>query len=373
LWGQFATIAGDDLLVASSWSDLAHIEGVEREKYSEGLRMAEVARLALIRGKAGPHAVAAVERGKALILMREGKAAQAIALLESALEKYQQSGSQSKLSDYLAALGDAKSGDGKYEAAVVDYRIGLANLESLVGPEHPDNIFILNNLAVALKHLGKLDEAREALERSLRLSKKAYGPVHRGHVRILVNLGNVVRREGNYAQARKLLKQAIGIGEQVLRPGHPLVSKAILNLGIVLVKEGNYPGAVAQFSLALQIAQKYFSGDHPDVAMALNNVGEALLLEKNYVEAEGYTRRALDMKQRLFGKEHPKVAGSMATLGQIVGKLGRVKEADALLRHALQIYVSAVGKHHPQSIGILKMLRDLHDSAAASRQSKRGR
>ncbi|MCP4449680.1 MAG: tetratricopeptide repeat protein [Myxococcales bacterium] len=357
---EYATVAEDDRSVASSWLALMHLIGVERESYKAGHEMGRLAKLALARGKAEPLALAGVDRATAMILMREGKTAEAAELLLPLLPIYEESAEKAELAYLLSALGDAKAGDAKYKDAVSNYRLSLAHLESVLGPEHLENVYILNNLAVALKNSGDIGDARAVLERSLAIVERTYGPVHRNAVTILINLGNLARREGDTAEAKTIFARAISIGNEVLDPGHPNISKAIMNLGIVLAAEGDYEGATGRFLEVLERAKESFDGDHPDIAMALNNVGESLSLEGKSADGLVYVIEAMEMKSRLYGALHPKSASSIATVGTIYAKLGRVSEAETHLMRALAIFIEAAGETHPRSIKMLSELGRLH-------------
>jgi len=366
---EYATAAGDDLLVASSWLALMHIVGVERENYESGYEMGRMAHLALIRGKANAISLAGANKATAMIMMREGKASEAIALMQSDFETYQEEGDETEFAFYLGALADAKAGDGLYKEAIADYRLSLAHLESVLGPNHPEIVYVLNNLAVALKNNRETSEARKVLERSLAIVEATYGKTHRGLVTILLNLGNLARREGDLEGAKEILERAIAVGNEVMEPGHPTVTKAIMNLGIVLISEGDYPGATGRFLVVLERAKRSFDGDHPDVAMALNNVGESLSLENKPLEGLPYVMEAMEMKTRLYGSGHPKTASSIATVGTINAKLGRVGMAERYLQQALDIYLEAAGEEHPRTIAMLSALGQLHQGNGANRKA----
>jgi len=366
---EYATVAGNDVSVASSWLALMHVAGVERENYKDGYEMGRMAKLAMTRGKATPFRFAGVDKATAAILLREGKAAEAIALLQPLVPLYEKSSDTTELAFFLAALADAKAADARHDEAIVDYKLSLAHLESVLGPDHLENVYVLNNLSVAYKNTGKVAEARVALEHSLAIVEATHGKVHRNVVTILVNLGNLARRDGDMEEAKAVFARAISVGNEVLEEGHPNVTKAIMNLGIVLAAEGDYEGATSKFLVVLARAKKSSEGDHPDVAMALNNVGEALALETKFAEGLPYVTEALEMKTRLYGANHPRSASSIATVGTINAELGNVREAEAHLKRALDIFVEAAGPEHPRSIMMMSELGKLHSTNGSAKKA----
>lgn len=357
-----ATVAGDDRLVARSWLALMNLSGVDREDYEAGHQMGELARLAMVRGKADVLAMASIERAKATILLREGKYADAVARLLTALPIYQERASKVELARLLASLGDGMTGDLKYQEAVDYFRLALANIESSLGDKHPENIYVLNNLAVALKGMGDIKGAREALDASLLAVETSYGAESHQVVTVLVNLGNIVRREGDLAEAQEVFQRAIRVGKKSLEAGHPTVTKAIMNLAIVYATGGQHALATETFREVLLRNEASFEGDHPDRAMALNNLGEALMLEKKYDEALGYVQQAMEMKGRLYGVDHPRQASSIAALASVYLGLGRSAEAAASYARALAIYKEALGDAHALTITIYSELGRLHET-----------
>ncbi len=366
---EHGTRAGDDRLVASSWLALMHLDGIEREDYPRGYEHGKMAGLAMVRGDAGALALALLQRSRAALLIFEGKSKEALSVLLSITAVIESEGSQSDISVLRTTMGDAEGAERNYEAALSHYKLALAHIESVLGPDHPENIYILNNMAVALKGSGDIKGARTALERSLAITERSYGDSVRAVVPILTNLGNINRRDGDLDAAREVLRRAIYVGEATMEPGHPLVTKAMLNLGIVLATDKDYPGATQAFRGVLARSEAHFKEDHPDKAMALNNLGEALFLEEKFEESLKYGLLAKEMKLRIHGEGHPRIASTLASLGTIYKAMGKVEEAQSYFESALAIFHGAAGETHPKTIFALSELGRLLESTGAAKKS----
>ncbi len=360
------TRAGDDGLVANSWLALMHLDGTLREDYARGYENGRMAGLAMVRGQAGPVALALLERSRASIMIFEGKSGEALKLLESILATVEKEGTESEISELRTTLGDAASAESKFEDALAHYKLALAHIESVLGPNHPENIYILNNMAVAMKGNGDIEGAGSALERSLSLTERSYGKSVRAVVPILINLGNIYRRGGDLDAAKATLQRAIVVGEATTEEGHPMVTKSMMNLGIVLASQEDYAGATEAFRTVLTRAEASFSEDHPDKAKALNNLGESLFLEKKYDESLPYTLLALEMKVRIHGDAHPRIASTVLSLGNLYLAMGEEGKAESHLERALAIFVDAAGEKHPRTILALSLLGRLHASTGAA-------
>lgn len=363
---EHGTRAGDDTLVASSWLALMHLDGIEREDYRRGYDHGKMAGLAMVRGQAGPLALAMLKRSRASLLLFEGKSKEALKILESILPLVEAEGNEAERSTLRTSLADAEAAEGDYEAALAHYKLALAHVESALGPEHPDNIYILNNMAVSLKRNRDAKGAREALQRSLAITERSFGPSVRSVVTILNNLGNIYRRDGDLEAAKTTLKRAIAVGEATMEEGHPTVTKSMMNLAIVFASEKNYAGASEAFGKVLKRSQVRFKDDHPDTAMALNNLGESLFLEEKFAESLVYALQALEMKVRIYGDNHPKIASTVVSLGSIYQSLGKLDEAKTHFEKALEIFHETAGEDHPRTILTLSLLGRLHESRGAA-------
>lgn len=366
---EYGTQAGDDLLVAMSWLSLVHLDGIEREDYPQGYEHGEMARLAMVRGQAGELEMAQLERSRASLLIFEGKATEALALLNPLVPLVAAQGSKSEMATLRVTLGDAEGVNQDFEAALVHYNLALAHVESSLGKSHPENIYILNNMAVALKGNRDTEGARKALERSVELTQRSYGLGSRDLVPVLTNLGNIYRREGDIDAAKAVLRRAIRVGKATSEEDHPMITRAMLNLAVVLVSDKDFAGATKAFREVLTRAEASFKEDHPDRAMALNNLGESLLLEKKYEESLKYSLLARDMKTRIYGEDHPKIATTLASLGSLYEAMGNPSEGESYFEKALDIFHGAGGEDHPHTIFVLSALGRLHEKHGPARKA----
>lgn len=85
---------------------------------------------------------------------------------------------------------------GRYGEAERAYLRAHGLVEKAFGPEHPDVVFIVDNLAVLYGNEGRHDEATKLFQRSLAIKEKAYGPTSRPVVLTLTNIAEIYDRDG---------------------------------------------------------------------------------------------------------------------------------------------------------------------------------
>jgi len=204
---------------------------------------------------------------------------------------------------------------------------------------NPDHAEAHNDLAAALIGRGKLQEARVHCEQALRL-KPEYAEAHNNLAVVLVQLGKrpeamehwgqALRINPDYADAHCNLglaldqqgrtPEAIQHYEQALRLKPDFV-KAHYNLGNALLQTGRVEEAIRHYELTLQL--------RPDHAEAHNNLGLALVQLGRTEEAVEHWEQALRLK--------PDFAMAHYNLGGALEQAGKVPEAIQHYERALRI------------------------------------
>ena len=81
----------------------------------------------------------------------------------------------------------------------------------MLGPEHPDTLISMNNLADTMRAQGDLAGARKLQEETLRIQSRVLGPEHPDTLTSMNNLAETLRAQGDLAGARKLQEDVLDI------------------------------------------------------------------------------------------------------------------------------------------------------------------
>jgi tRNA A-37 threonylcarbamoyl transferase component Bud32/predicted secreted protein len=111
-------------------------------------------------------------------------------------------------------LGDART-SAKQEAAA------RALYARHLGPDHPETLMSMNNLANSYEYLGLDAEALKLREETLALRKAKLGLDHPDTLWTMNNLANSYEHLGRYAEALKLREQSLALRKAKLGPDHP--------------------------------------------------------------------------------------------------------------------------------------------------------
>ncbi len=194
-------------------------------------------------------------------------------------------------------LGIALKSQGKLEEAVSHYKRAL-EIE-------PDSFRTHDNLGIVLFMQGKLDEGISHFRQSLQLRPTSASTHY--------NLGRALQFQGKLEEAIEHYRQALQL--------KPDFADVHINLGIALKYQGKLEEAIEHYRQALQIS--------PNFALAHNNLGYALAEQGKLEEAIRHYHQALRIEAN-YAKAHN-------NLGNALCRIGQLEEGIQHYRQALQI------------------------------------
>ncbi|HKO67570.1 MAG TPA: serine/threonine-protein kinase [Burkholderiaceae bacterium] len=125
------------------------------------------------------------------------------------------------------------------EQAVVELRRSAAEFEQLFGPDYIDLAWINTMLSESLRNLGKLDEAREALQRAILIFEKHPEKRATGLAQARSSLGKLLQAIGDWRGAREQVDLAIYERLQSSEKVMPTVDQLLSLRGMLLVDQGS--------------------------------------------------------------------------------------------------------------------------------------
>jgi len=191
--------------------------------------------------------------------------------------------------------------------------------ERVLGPEHPDTLSTVNNLAVLYDDQGKYEQAEPLYQRALEASERVLGLEHPDTLSTVNNLANLYADQGKYEQAEPLYQRALETRERVLGP------------------------------------------EHPDKLLTVNNLAAFYHDQGKDEQAEPLYQRALTSLVRVLGPEHPDTAQTLGNLAILYHDQGKFELAAPLYERALAIYESVLGTDHPRTVDVRNNYANLQE------------
>jgi serine/threonine protein kinase/tetratricopeptide (TPR) repeat protein len=183
---------------------------------------------------------------------------------------------------------------------------------------------------------GRMDDARDAFDRSLELTRERYGPMHPFMAAGLENLGALYGQLSDYERAREALARALEVRRVSLGDDHPGNANTLTNLSNIDNHLGDYEAARSKLTEALRIVRKSQPGstNEADVLMRLGN------LHRDFghpADAEEALTAALEIIDDMEGMPPIVRLLYLASMGETLVAAGKFEDARTLLEDALEL------------------------------------
>ncbi len=219
------------------------------------------------------------------------------------------------------------------------------------GPDHPDTLLSMNDLASSFFILGRHDDAIKLREEVLAARRRILPPDHPDTLASMGDLAILYYIRGRYADAIKLQEEVLAARRRVFLPDHAdtLASMSLLALSYAAL--GRHPDALKlreevlaaqrralppgrhaddleliEETLATQ--KRLLPPDHPDTLATMNVLALSYENLGRHADALKLYEETLAAQRRTFLPDHPGTLWSMTFLAGAYTKLGR--HADAL-------------------------------------------
>ncbi len=238
---------------------------------------------------------------------------------------------------------------GQYREAEPFWTRYLAICEQVLGPEHPDILGSLNNLALLYRKQGKYEQAEPLYQRALTTRERVLGPEHPDTLSTVNNLAHLYHSQGKYEEAEPLYQRALETRERVLGPEHPDTAQTLGNLAVFYDVQGKYEQAEPLFQRALTTHERVLGPEHPDTLSTINNLAVFYDVQGKYEQAEPLFQRALTTRERVLGPEHPDTLSTVNNLAVLYHSQGKYEQAEPLYQRALTTRERVLGADHPKT------------------------
>ena len=263
---------------------------------------------------------------------------------------------------FLALYHLIELGDSAQQAVAVGEPL-VADLERMLGPDHPDTLNSRNSLAAAYQAAGRVAEAILLFELTLVGRERRLGGDHHDTLTSRNNLAAAYQDAGRVAEAVLLFELTLAARERRLGADHPSTLNSRGNLAAAYRDAGRPAEAIPLLERTLAGRESVLGLDHPDTLNSRNNLANAYRDAGRGAEAIPLVERTLAARERRLGEDHPSTLNSQNNLAAAYRDAGRHAEAIPLLERTLAARERLLGADH------LKTLASRNNLAAAYRDA----
>ena len=246
----------------------------------------------------------------------------------------------------------------------------------LLGPEHPDTLTSMNEMAGAYFDDGRYPEAEKLARETLDARSRLLGEDNRNTLATASLLGRIYSESGRPRAAADLLEKTLGARSGLLEvddlvtldvlisltssnlllgryPAAESRSRAALerelrrspkeNLftlasrqrtGLICFLQGKYDAARSLYQAGFDVGSKLYGPDHEATLQLEAGLVATSFFVANREDALAAERRMLQTARRVFGPDHPFTVQQLFGMGMMNGLQGRYPEAEGYFRQA---------------------------------------
>ena len=231
-----------------------------------------------------------------------------------------------------------------------------ADLERLLGPDHPDTLNSRNSLAAAYLAAGRVADAIPLFEQILAGRERLLGPDHSDTLTSRNNLASAYQDAGRAAEAIPLFEQTLAARERLLGVGHPRTLSSRSNLAAAYRDGGRVAEAISLLKQTLADRERVLGPQHPDTRTSRKNLATAH-------QGGGQATKAIPLFEptssgwpRVLRPDHPDTQTSRKNLANAYWDGGQVAEdippveqgaSQPLADDATLLFRAALGESQP--------------------------
>jgi tetratricopeptide (TPR) repeat protein len=248
------------------------------------------------------------------------------------------------------ALGSSQRGLGYPDKAIRLFTLARATFAAQLGPDHPDTLRSMDNLATSYQDAGRLGETLPLLEETLKLRTAQLGPDHPDTLTSMNNLATSYQAAGKFDRALPLFEEVLQPLKARLGPDHPDTLSSMNNLALGYYEAGKFDRALPLFEEVLQPLKARLGPDHPLTLTSMNNLAAGYHAAGKPDLALPLLEATLKLCKARLGPDHPDTLGSMNSLAVGYHAAGKLDLALPLHEEALRLKKAKLGPDHPSTL-----------------------
>jgi serine/threonine protein kinase len=249
-------------------------------------------------------------------------------------------------------------GDPKIAAQQIE--IARAILVDKRGPNHPNTLSCMNNLANCYLVLGRAPEARKLYEETLSGRRANLPPNDPDTLMSMNNLANCWANQGELPAARDLFAETLALRQAHLPANHPDTLLSMNNLARCDAALGRYAAALALFDETLALREAHLPPNHPDILLTRTGLADTYIFLNRHAEALELNLKTLELQKKSIGPTHSDTLATMNNIALSYGALGRLADALELHKKTLALRQANMGLDNPDTLWSMGYLADTY-------------
>jgi len=265
--------------------------------------------------------------------------------------------------EILQTIGNTYRRIGEYQLAIDFLKRSEALCRQHLGPEDPDTLSSMNELANAYHMAGKLDLAVPLHEETLRLTTAKLGAEHPLTLDTMNGLASAYQAAGKLDLAMPLGEETLKLKKAKLGPEHPETLISMGNLAVAYHAAGKLDLALPLYEETLKLMKAKLGPEHPDTLIIIGNLAQAYQATGKLDLALPLFEETLRLKKAKLGPEHRETLISMENLAVAYRAAGELDLALPLIEETVKLMKAKLGPEHPDTLCSMNNLAGVYQAA----------
>lgn len=222
--------------------------------------------------------------------------------------------------------------------------------EILCDPDDPVIFDNLNSVGIALRWIGRYEEAKVMYERAIEGQTRVHGPGDFQTLTSALNLASLHDDNGHWVEAETLLLQILDAARQLdTEVGHGLVLSILSGLAINHKGFGRYKEAAALLLQVAEARERDLGPNHRTTTTIKSNLANAYTYLGRFREAEELNREVLRVHE-LYHHVETEILVTKGHIAYCLEAQGFWTEAETMKLEVLKRTEAKLGPEHPDTI-----------------------
>jgi non-specific serine/threonine protein kinase/serine/threonine-protein kinase len=209
----------------------------------------------------------------------------------------------------------------------------------------------MHDLGIVYCFTDRLEKGLPLLERTLALKEKHFGPDHPDTLVSVAELAIAhANFTGQYVLSISLFERAVNSPFSKANPHNPFTLSRMCGLGGTYALAGNIDESIKLLKQALELSTIHFGPKGGPTLEAMNGLALAYQLAGNQKQALKLHQETLDLRLAIFGPHHALTVDSMHNVAMVYEETGELDQALKLYTQVLEKWKGKFGPDYSQTL-----------------------
>lgn len=228
-----------------------------------------------------------------------------------------------------------------------------------------------NNYAGILETQGRLREALSENREILDIRRNRLGEDHLDTAVSKHGVARILGDLGEHGSALVLLNEVYGVRKRERGEFHSDTLITLSNIAVTLQALGRTDEALPISEWLLDHYKKTLEENHPRIFRMTSNLAVLLTDYEEYEQAKKLLTEALEHQKRIYGEAHEITLGTMNNLVGVLKSVPDLERAHSVVIKALRLSSAHLGKRHPRTLSLITTRAEILRARGEKRRARK--